>query len=262
MNAFKATVALLAFGIATGLTHDWSRAPAFISFVFLFLSGFVGLNLGDLFLLSAFKRIGSSRTLMIFSFQPLMMAAFAFLVFGQTLGISKLFAIFFLISCVFVISYEGYRSEKKWEWAGPLLALGGVLLDCIGVLMTRYAFDSDPQLTVMEANFYRCLGACLGFVLISRFFPFRFRRRFFRMSKPARLLVLLGSFMGTFLSLWIYLTAIEIGHLAKIAAVVGAGPLFTALLESLVLRRVPSRYLWASLLLFILGFGLLSFDLF
>lgn len=260
MNAFKATVALMAFGIFTGLTKSWESLPSLSSFLLLFGSGFIGLNIGDLLLLSAFKRIGSARTLMIFSFQPLMMALFAYLTLGQALSPAKFVAIFFMIACVFTISYEKYRSDKRWELWGPLFAFGGVLLDCAGVLMTRFAFDGDPQITVFEANFYRCIGAGLGFLIIAQFFPFKFKKRFLKLRWTTKALVLGASFTGTFLALWAYLTAIETGHLGKIAAVVGSGPLFTALFEALVFRKWPSRYLWIGLVFFMAGFALLSAD--
>lgn len=257
MNAFKASVALFAFSVVFFFSFD-GQFPYWKSFVFFFISGFVGLNLGDLLLLNAFKRIGSARTLMIFSFQPLMMAAFGYLMFRQALEPQKVLAILFLIACVFVISYERYRSDRRWEWLGPLFAFGGVLLDCAGVLMTRYAFELDDSVSVVEANFYRCLGAGVGFVLMARFFKMSLKKRFTKLKTQTKLLVLLASFSGTFLSLWIYLTALETGHLAKIAAVVGAGPLFTALIESIYFRRWPSRYLWVSLFFFFIGFVILA----
>lgn len=257
MNAFKASIALFAFSVARLLTSDLSKLPELDSFIFFFLSGFIGLNVGDFFLLKAFQRIGSARTLVIFSFQPLLMASFAYLVFGQELGPKKLVAVFVLIACVLVVSYERFRSEGKWELWGPLFAFIGVLLDCCGILMTRQGFDLDPNVTVIEANFYRCLGAGLGFWILAQFFPFQFTRRFKRFPIRTKALILGASFGGTFVALWLYLSALEIGHLAKITAVVGSAPLFTAAFECLLNRRWPSKYLWISLSLFVVGFSLL-----
>jgi len=257
MNAFKATIALMAFAVAMIFTSDWSRLPQIDSFLFFFLSGFIGLNVGDFFLLKAFQRIGSARTLIIFSFQPLLMASFAYLVFGQALGFQRLIAVFILIACVLVVSYERYRQDGRWEIWGPIFAFTGVLLDCCGVLMTRQGFELDPQVTVIEANFYRCLGAGLGFWILAQFVSFKFTRRFKRFPIRIKTLVLAASFGGTFIALWLYLSAIEVGHLAKVTAIVGAGPLFTAALESLVNKRWPSRYLWLALVLFGCGFLLL-----
>jgi drug/metabolite transporter (DMT)-like permease len=257
MNAFKATVALLAFAVASLLTSDWNHLPELDSFLMFFLSGFIGLNIGDFFLLKAFQRIGSARTLVIFSFQPLLMATFAYLVFGQALGPQRLVAVFILMACVLVVSYERFRADGKWELLGPLFAFTGVLLDCFGILMTRQGFDLDPNVTVIQANFYRCLGAGMGFLVLAQFFPFQFTRRFKRFPIRMKALVLGASFGGTFVALWMYLSALEVGHLAKITAVVGSGPLFTAAFESILYKKWPSKYLWLSLVLFACGFLLL-----
>lgn len=257
MNAFKATIALFAFSVAYVITTDWNRLPQLDSFLFFFMSGFIGLNVGDFFLMKAFQRIGSARTLVIFSFQPLLMAVFAYLAFSQALGPQRIFAVFILIACVLVVSYERFRQDGKWELWGPLFAFTGVLLDCAGILMTRQGFDLDPQVTVIEANFYRCLGAGLGFWILAQFVPFKFTRRFKRFQSRTKILILSSSLGGTFIALWLYLSALEVGHLAKITAVVGSGPLFTAAFESFMYKRWPSRYLWVALGLFVLGFLLL-----
>ncbi len=260
MNAFKATVALVAFSVAVLITGDWKDLPATNSLVAFVLSGFIGLNLGDYFLMRAFQKMGSSRTLIIFSFQPLMMALFAFIVFGQSLFITGFVAIFLLMSCVFTLSLEGYRKAGHWEIKGPLFAFAGVSLDCVGLLLTRYAFDADDSVSVLEGNLFRCFGAGIGFLFLARFVRFQFKRRLQKFNWRTRSLLFGASFGGTFLALWLYLSAISEGHLAKITAIVGSGPLFTALFEAVIYRRFPSKYLWTALALFLVGFFLLNWN--
>lgn len=260
MNAFKATVALVAFSVAVLITGDWKDLPAAKSLVAFVLSGFIGLNLGDYFLMKAFQRIGSSRTLIIFSFQPLMMALFAYLVFGQSLFISGFIAILMMMACVFTVSLEGYKKDGHWEIKGPLFAFIGVSLDCVGLLLTRYAFDADDSVSVLEGNLFRCFGAGLGFLFLARFVRFQFKRRLQRFNWRTRALLFGASFGGTFLALWLYLSAISEGHLAKITAIVGSGPLFTAVFEALLYRKFPSKYLWVALGLFLVGFSLLHWN--
>lgn len=258
MNAFKAGVAFVAFAIAALLTRDWEYVPHTKSLLAFFVSGLIGLNFGDFFLMKAFQRIGSARTLIIFSFQPLMMALFGYLVFNQSLSIWGMFAILCMMACVFTVSFEGYRSQGSWELLGPLFAFIGVSLDCIGIVLTRYGFDSDARVSVLEGNLFRCFGAGLGFLFIARFYKFNFQRRWKKFRPRSRIALLTASFGGTFLALWLYLSAISEGHLAKITAIVGSGPLFTAAFEAMTQRRWPSIYLWSSLALFCIGFVFLQ----
>lgn len=257
INAFKATVALAAFSIAFVITTNWSQWPTWISMGAFFFSGFVGLNLGDFFLMQAFRSIGSGRTLMIFSFQPIFLGVFAYFLFEQNIAFTSLVAILFMIACVMTVSYERFRLERKWEWKGPLFALIGVLLDCAGILLTRFGFESDAHVTVIEGNFYRCLGAGMGFFIMSYFVPLDFVRRLKRFHWKTRMILVGGSLVGTFGALWMYLTAISIGHLATIAAVVGTGPIFAAIFECLAFRRWPTRYLLVAFFFFGCGFYIL-----
>lgn len=256
MNAFKAVVAFSFFFVAFLVSKDFSHRPDPKSLMAFFISGLVGLNIGDIFLLKAFARIGSARTLMIFSFQPLILGFFSYFLFSQTLNSQKLVAVFFMVACVFVTSYEKFKQQGNWEIQGPVYALLGVLLDSCGILLTRYAFNSDPAITTMEGNFYRCVGAITGFALLGMVKPFHLWSTFKKMKGVSKTMVFGAACLGTFISLSLYLNAIRFGHLAAVAGIVGAGPIFAAVLESAVQRRWPSIYLYIALCLFIVGFGI------
>ncbi|MDB5038440.1 MAG: putative rane protein [Bacteriovoracaceae bacterium] len=256
MNTFKALTALIAFETAVIFTTHFARLPRLDSVLLFVLSGFVGLNIGDLFLVKAFKAMGAARTLVIFSFQPIFLGVFAFVLFNQSVSLNKCFGIFFMIGCVFVMSYEHFKKNFKWDIAGPAYALAGVVLDSVGIILTRQAFDRDQGVSVLEGNFYRCLGATIGFFVISRFMKINLSRTFSKMKIKARTIVLAGGLLGTFISLWMYLTAISVGHLATISAIIGTGPVFAAIFEAFLLKKWPSRYLYVAFILFGCGFYL------
>ncbi|PIR23242.1 MAG: hypothetical protein COV44_03815 [Deltaproteobacteria bacterium CG11_big_fil_rev_8_21_14_0_20_45_16] len=260
MNAFKATVALMAFAVAGLLAGQLTEFPQLNIFLYLFLGGFIGLNIGDFFLLNAFARLGAGRTLMIFGFQPFFMAIFAYLFFAQAMGRADILAAVLILVCVFTISFEKFRLHGHWEFWGLTFGFLGVLIDCLSVVITRAAFDSNPALGVLEANFYRCLGAAAGFLILSRFHRFHFGKRFRRMSFKSKFSAILASVLGTFLSLWLYLEAIDKGHLGNIATIVAAGPLFTSGFELIWKRQKPSKYFWASLALFSIALVLMAYS--
>ena len=257
MNAFKAAIAFVVFAVIYVVSGEYETLPVSKSFWAFVVSGFLGLNVGDFFLMRAFATIGSARTLIIFSFQPLILALFAFVMFSQTLDSSKLAAVFIMIACVIVTTYEKFKKERRWEWRGPFYALAGVFLDSIGILLTRFAFDSDQSVSVFEGNFYRCLGAVIGFALMSVVVPIKVIPHWTAMAVRSRWVVLGAAFLGTVVSLSLYLTAVRGGTLATVTAIAGTSPLFAALLESLISRKRPSIYLLASLCLFAFGFWLL-----
>lgn len=121
--------------------------------------------------------------------------------------------------------------------------------------MTRWAFEESPEMTIASANVYRGFGCLIIFFFIGRFIrPIRLKERFLILSKRRRMLVVLGSLLGTFLSLLLYLTALKSGHLATISGIAITSPLFATFFESLWERKMPTPYLWAALLSFVIGF--------
>lgn len=258
MNTVKGSVALVCFTLSVTIFLGWNPVEE-VSLLCFLLSGALGLAIGDLFLLKAFTLIGPARTMVLFGFQPLLMAAFAWILFDQSFPPKKLIAVLFFIVCLFTFSLERFRTNKEWGLKGIGIAFAGMLLDAVGILLTRFAFDSAPALHAFEGNTYRCLGALIGFFLIARFLrPLRLFYFFSRLSKKQKALVLLASTLGTFLSLGFYLQAIKIGHLATITGVSITGPMFSAIAESLYFKRRPTVLFSLAFLWFLLGFYFLQ----
>jgi len=257
----KNLVALTAFVLATAgsvlFGGESLSALSSASAAYFFISGFLGLGIGDYFLFRGFQRLGSARTIMVFSFSPLFLTLEGLFFFGQQLNIGQGIAIFLMMACVWTISFEKFRSDGHWEWRGILFAFVGVLLDNVGVVLSRQAFDLSPGTTAFTANAVRCVGSVIplllwGFLRRERVF-FRFKE----LRWPDRSLVVFASFMGSFLSLSLWLTALKIGHIGGLAGVGSFNPLAASLWEWALLRKRPSRYLLLALALFLSGFFLL-----
>jgi drug/metabolite transporter (DMT)-like permease len=257
-NCFKALVAFIAFFLSVSLFAGWSDIAWSPLLAFL-TSGLIGLALGDMFLLKGFTLIGPSRSMVLFGFQPLFLAVAARVLFGQSLDLSRLFAVLFLIACLVSFSYERYVQHKNWGLKGIGCALAAVLLDTVGILMTRFAFDTDPNLHVFEGNAYRCAGALIGFAFLHQWYQkIEFTKHLKRLNAKTLGLILLGSFLGTYLSLALYLQAIKTGHLASISAIAITGPFFAAILEHVYLKKWPSKSFALAFVFFILGFYFLN----
>lgn len=256
MNCFKACVCLGALAIAVPIIGGWHEITPF-SLGALALSGLVGLNIADLFLLTAFTKLGAARTLILFGFQPLIVGVGAYYLFDQPLEGERFIAIIFLIACLFTFSLERFRREKRWEIAGLAFALIGVSLDSLGILLTRSAFQASPAVNAIEGNFWRALGAVAGFAVMSRFRPIPLISGFMQWPVRTRAIIALAAFAGTFLSLSLYLTAVRIGHLASLAGIAITGPMFATFLESVIHKKWPSKYLLVALGFFLAGFYVL-----
>lgn len=256
MNCVKATVALICFFVAVLLSSGFHEI-SILNFSVFFISGFLALGIGDLFLLQSFKVLGPGRTMVLFGFQPLIIGGLSFFIFDQRILGEKLFAIIFLILCLTTFSYEIRRRTGHWDLRNLLIAFFAILIDAIGVIITRYAFDMNESINAFEGNFYRCLGAVFAYVLINFFKPIHFRKTFLNLSLASRGYVIFGSFMGTFLSLAFYLEALKTGHLASISAISITAVMFASLFESIWERKMPSKLFYLAFLFFAVGMWIL-----
>lgn len=261
MNLMKNSVAGAAFFIATAFSIAWTgerladlSAPSAGLF---FLSGVVGLAVGDYFLFRGYQRLGSARTIMVFSLSPLFLTLEGLIFFHQSLSGRQFVAIFLMMACVWTISFEKFRERGEWEWHGIAYAILGVLLDNVGILFSRKAFDLSPGISALTANSVRCIGGVLVLLVWQHFSKEKNFGRFARLDWRDRALVIFASFMGTFLSLTLWLTALKVGHIGSLAGVGSFNPVAASLWEWLLLRKRPTIYLVVALLLFLSGFFLL-----
>jgi drug/metabolite transporter (DMT)-like permease len=254
-NIFKGTLACILFGLTVMLTGGFGVIQPKAIFLFM-LSGFIGLGFADILFFKAFSVIGSSRTIIIVSFETVIVGILSYYFFGQSISAVKLLSIIFLLGCVFIFALENYKKTAKWQWQVFFIALGGVFLDALGVIATRMAFNISG-VSSLEANTYRSLGAVAAFVIIAPVFKVRFFERLSRISLRAKTVIFLGTIIGTYLCLLFHLAALKTGHLATISAMSCTAVIFAAAFECLLEKKRPSKYLMAAFGLFLCAIGLL-----
>jgi drug/metabolite transporter (DMT)-like permease len=257
MNAFKVSIATGILVLLSPWLQDFSSMSS-VTFISFLISGLIGLAIADLFILQAFSDLGPSRTLMLFGFQPLIIGVLNWLIFSQTLRTNQFYAVIFLIGSLIIFSFESKRSTGTWNMRGLSFALIGVCLDAAGVILTRNGFNDSPDLHMLNGHFIRCCGALIGFAFIRIFVAkINFVEKFRHLNLKDRALVVFGSFLGTFLSLCFYLTAIKIGNISTISSVAITGPLFAGIFECALQKKWPSKYLILATICFIFGFYIL-----
>jgi len=261
MNLMKNLVALAAFLVAAAASlligGESLAGLGSTSILYFFLSGFLALGIGDWFLFRGYSRLGSARTIMVFSLSPLFLTVEGLLLFGQKLNLGQGIGILLMMACVWTISFERFRAAGHWEWKGIAFAVVGVLLDNIGIVLSRQAFDLSPGTTAFTANAIRCVGSVLPLLVMAHFSREKVFSGFRQLRWPERRIVVFASFMGSFLSLSLWLTALKIGHIGGLAGVGSFNPISASLWEWALLRKRPSAYLIVALTLFLSGFFLL-----
>jgi uncharacterized membrane protein len=263
MNAFKAFVACFSFWVTVIAFKSWITPPI-ETLLALFCSGALALMIGDIFMLHAMKDLGASRMLMIFGLQPFVLGLAGTIFFAQSFVKASLVGAVLMLLCLYTISLESFKKNGHWQARGMFLGLIAVLLDAVGIVLTRFGFDSTPGMSSAQGNAIRCLGAVSAFFLLNHFY-YRQKERKISLtapwsdfSKAQKMRVLLGSLMGTYISLMLYLVAVSKGQLSVVSSVAVTGPMFAGLFECVRNRKWPSIYLLAAFTFFIAGFWIFT----
>jgi drug/metabolite transporter (DMT)-like permease len=257
MNQTKVMFSILAFGLTLFFIPSETTLKPQIYF-YLISSGMLGLCIGDFLLFKAYTTLGAGRSLVLFSFQPLMLGLFAWLSLGQTINQYQTYAVICMILCVLVFVLERNQTIGHWDFKSFFWAFSGITLDAIGVMLTRSAYELDPALQSPMVNLIRCVGALLGFFIFQPRFLIPWSENTRTLTVRSKAIVLVGCFAGTYLSLSLYLTAVKYAHLASLTSIAITGPLWVSLLECLWYRRLPNKFQLIATTFFVIGFYFMS----
>lgn len=256
INQVKVSVAFFAFLLAMVFSREIvSLSP--LATTFLLLSGIAGLCIGDLFLFRAFTTLGTARSLVIYSFQPLLLGIYGYFFLGQTFSMNQTLAVICMMICVFIFMLERNKSTGFWDLRSFVWAFLGITLDAIGVMLTREAYELTPELQTFQSNLVRAIGAIGGFLLMSPKSYITISKDIWNLRKRQITLLFGASFAGCFLSLTLYLAALKYAHVGTLTAIAITGPVWVSLLESLYHKKLPNRYLLGAFIFFLTGFYLM-----
>ena len=256
MGTVKVFLASIAFVIAMILSGQTNSVP-WPAMTLLFLSGLGGLCGGDIFLFKAYTTLGAGRTLVMFSFEPLLLGLYGYFFLGQIFTVNQTLAVMCMVVCIYIFMLERNRMTGSWDVRSFIWAFLGILLDAVGVMMTRSAYEIAPELETFQVNVIRCAGALFGFLLIAPKLYIQFPKDIWNFSYRDKVVIIGASVGGCFLSLTLYLAALKHAHMGTLSAIAITGPVWVAMLESIYYRRWPNRFLIGAFVFFLLGFYLM-----
>jgi drug/metabolite transporter (DMT)-like permease len=256
INQIKVFTAFVAFAIALMVSKNFVSVGAYPT-TLLLLSGLSGLCFGDIFLFRSFATLGAGRSLVLYSFQPLMLGIYGYFFLSQFFSINQTLAVLCMIICIFIFMLERNKSTGSWDVKSFSWAFLGISLDAIGIMLTRSAYEIAPELETFQVNVIRCLGALIGFFLISPKSYAGVFNDFMGLKKREKSLLLASGFFGCFLSLTMYLAALKYAHVGTLTSIAITGPVWVSMLESIYYKKAPNRYLLGAFVFFLTGFYLM-----
>ncbi|MCU0458208.1 MAG: DMT family transporter [Bacteroidales bacterium] len=182
-------------------THNW---------LWLGLSGLVGLVLGDYFLFRAYPLIGSRFAMLIMTLAPPLAAIFGYFILGESLNLMQMagmvIVIFGITLAIFNRPVKGERLSIKISPAGLLFAFLGALGQGLGIVLSKYGMDGYDAFASTQI---RIIAGIAGFVIIITLL-----RRWGNVAAalknpPAMKALVLGAFFGPFLGISFSLLSVK-----------------------------------------------------
>ncbi|GAB6108183.1 DMT family transporter [Fusibacter bizertensis] len=178
--------------------------------LWLLMSGFVGIVIGDLLLFEAFVQIGSRISMLIYASVPPLSGILAFVFLGESMKAIQVLGMIVTLAGIASVILVGGKDNKRVSFSHPikgiLLAFGGALGQAAGYIIGKFGMASyDP----FASTQIRLLAGMLGFAII--FFIRNNWKSFFQSLKRTDALksATIGSFFGPFLGISLSLYAVQ-----------------------------------------------------
>lgn len=199
--------------------------------LWLGLSGVVGLVLGDAFLFQAYIYIGPRLSMLVMSGVPVISALIAWLALGESLSLLKMGGIVLTVAGIGAVVLEGRNGasphDRRKYILGLLCAFGGALGQAGGLILAKKGLVGDyPAISGVLIRMLVAMLVMWVLALLTGQAGNTIRRLW--ADRRAMVLTSAGSVFGPFLGVWLSLVAVQ-------AALVGVASTLMALTPIILL---------------------------
>ncbi len=180
------------------------------NWLWLGLSGIVGLVLGDYFLFRSYPLIGSRFAMLIMTLAPPMAAIFGYFILGESLNLMQMAGMVIVILgislAIFNRPVKGERLSIKLAPAGLLFAFIGAIGQGLGIVLSKYGMEGYDAFASTQI---RIIAGLVGFAVV-----ITLMRRWGNVgaairNPPVMKALVLGAFFGPFLGISFSLLAVK-----------------------------------------------------
>lgn len=228
---------------------------------YLFLSGLIGLALGDSALFRSMVLFGPRRATLVMSVVPILTSFFAWFTLGERLSATEWAAVILTVSGVFWVVLEedktlnGESTPRSNIIRGLILGLVAALCQSIGLILAKAGMADGVE--PVAATFLRMLAGWIGMmVAVTLRGTWPSVAAAFQNSR-GMLLIGAGTIVGPFLGVWLSLVAIKYAETGVAATLMGLMPIMVIPWVWLIYKERISPRAWIGTLLAVLGASLL-----
>lgn len=228
-----ATAALLAVLGLMSLVPAWRPVlPRSQQVLFLALSGFVGMGIGDALYYDALVQLGARRALQVLTLAPVGSATLAWGWLGETLRPNELAGAVVVMSAVAYAIYierkaagDSQREPGRVSPRGVVNAFLAALCMGAGAVLTRQAFTSQPDLNALAATTLR-VGAAAVLLWVIPIASGNVGHVLHHMRDPhIRSRIATGTLAGPLLGMICYVAALKYAKAGTVSTLASVSPI-------------------------------------
>ncbi|CUS48884.1 MAG: DMT superfamily drug/metabolite transporter [Idiomarinaceae bacterium HL-53] len=258
LNLVKGLVAtpLLLVGIifiSQELWRGWTSNTLLI----MFISGVVGITLGDSLYFAALRRLGPTRTILLEYLAPPFAALIAWLALSEILTLGQaISSLVVILGVIWVLTERQQLGTVKPPRSGYLFGIGAAICQAVGLVMAFYAF-ANASVSPLEAAFVRILAGTLIltlFLILSR--PKILKDTAKALKNTSLGMLFLAIFMGTFVAIWLQQIAVATVSPGIAQTLLSTAPLFMLGIQ-MIRGKLPTLRAISGTLLALIGIAAL-----
>ena len=240
--------------ILMGYNFDLSESQ----FINLFISGIIGLVIGDSFLFKSYQLIGARISMLLMALSPGMSAVLAFIFLNERINSLGILGVFVTISgIVLVVLERNTNSKYKISGRGIFYGILGALGQAAGLIFAKFAF-AEGHIVAFIATFIRIFSSVLILLPIALILK-RYKNPYkvFSKNKSAFGSTLLGTVLGPYLGITFSLIAIEYTKVGIAATLMSTMPIIMLPMVKYIYKEKLSWRAVVGAIIAVLGIALI-----
>jgi len=255
---FASVLIIITMAIFTGIV-----IPTGYQILYLSISGFLGLVIGDTALFKTYTELGPRVSSLLMATNPAMAAFMAYFAFNEILSYSDILGMVVTLSGLFVVILDKrngddkrYKISRKGILFGFLAAFG----QASGLIFAKMALQ-EAEINFFMATFVRIFSSVLMLIPIMLVMK--------KMKNPVKLLlndkkafylVLLGSVLGPYFGISLSFVAINYAHIGVASTLMSIVPIIILPVAHFVFKEKISKQAIVGAFLAVIGVAMLFLE--
>ena len=228
---------------------NWSLFPV----LWLFISGVIGIGLGDTAYFAALNNLGARRTLLLETASPPMGAILALIFIGEQLApLAWCGILLTLLGIIWVISERTSASTNYRRNArlGIIWAMLAAIAQAVGAVISRFALLNSEISSLQSALIRLVAGSSivLLLLLLPRGLKVQTSPIQWKLSLKSWMAVAIAAFGSTYLGIWLQQTSLKFAPTGIAQTLLATSPIFILPIMALMGEKVSIRAILGVLL--------------